>query len=130
MPPLEPIRILLCDDAAPLRALYRLVFDAEPDFVVAGEAADGLEGVAGARELQPEVVLLDIAMPVMDGLEAIPEIRAAAPEAIIVMCTAMVDPRIRARALALGASEFVEKGTNPRELVATVRALVGRTVTA
>ncbi|MCW2924157.1 MAG: two-component response regulator [Thermoleophilia bacterium] len=119
---MAPIRILLCDDAEPLRALYRIVFDAEDDFTVAGEAADGAAGVEAARTLQPEVVLLDIAMPVMDGLEAIPGIRAAAPDATIVMCTAMVDPRIRARALELGATDFVEKGADPRDLVATVRA--------
>lgn len=127
---MEPIRILLCDDAAPLRALYKIVFEAEADFVVAGEAADGQAGVAAALELQPDVVLLDIAMPVMDGLEAIPEIRAAAPETKIVMCTAMVDPRIRTRALELGAADFVEKGTDPRELVETVRAAVGAFKTA
>ena len=126
----DPIRILLCDDAEPLRALYRIVFDAEHDFEVAGEAADGRAGIDAARRLQPEVVLLDIAMPVMDGLEAIPQIRAAAPDAAIVMCTAMVDPRIRTRALELGACDFVEKGADPRQLVDTVRALVGRAVRA
>lgn len=118
----DPIRLLLCDDAAQLRRLYRFVFEAEPDFVVVGEAGDGKEGVASARMLKPDVVLLDIAMPVMDGLEAIPGIRSAAPDAVIVMCTAMIDDRIRRRALELGASEFIEKGHDPRVLVDQVRA--------
>lgn len=119
--PVDPVRLLLCDDAAQLRALYKIVFDAENDIVVVGEAADGSEGVRAARHLQPDVVLLDIAMPVMDGLEAIPGIRSAAPGAAIVMCTAMVDDRIRRRALDLGADGFIEKGHDPRELVQAVR---------
>ena len=118
----DPIRLLLCDDAAQLRRLYRLVFEAETDFVVVGEAGDGKEGVSAARMLKPDVVLLDIAMPVMDGLEAIPGIRTAAPDAAIVMCTAMIDDRVRRRALELGAHEFIEKGHDPRVLVDQVRA--------
>lgn len=118
----DPIRLLLCDDAVQLRKLYRMVFEAEPDFVVVGEAGDGLEGVSAARMLKPDVVLLDIAMPVMDGLEAIPGIRSAAPDATIVMCTAMIDDRVRRRALELGATEFIEKGHDPRALVDQVRA--------
>jgi DNA-binding NarL/FixJ family response regulator len=118
----DPIRLLLCDDAAQLRRLYRMVFEAERDFVVIGEAGDGKEGISAARMLRPDVVLLDIAMPVMDGLEAIPGIRAAAPDAAIVMCTAMIDDRVRRRALELGATEFIEKGHDPRVLVEQVRA--------
>jgi DNA-binding NarL/FixJ family response regulator len=118
----DPIQLLLCDDAAQLRRLYRLVFEAEQDFVVVGEAGDGAEGVIAARTLKPDVVLLDIAMPVMDGLEAIPGILAAAPDTVIVMCTAMVDSRVRRRALELGATEFIEKGHDPRVLVNQVRA--------
>jgi DNA-binding NarL/FixJ family response regulator len=126
--PIDPIRLLLCDDAAPLRRLYSLLFEAEGDFVIAGEAGDGYEGVVAARRLQPDIVLLDIAMPVMDGLEAIPGILEAAPDTKIVMCTAMVDDRIRRRALDLGAVDFIEKGHDPRELVAQVRAAAGRVV--
>ena len=129
LPP-DPVRLLLCDDAAQLRALYKIVFDAERDIVVVGEAADGSEGVRAARHLQPDVVLLDIAMPVMDGLEAIPGIRSAAPDAAIVMCTAMVDDRIRRRALDLGADGFIEKGHDPRELVEAVRLAAAERVSA
>lgn len=117
----DPIRLLLCDDAAQLRALYRIVFEAEPDFIVVGEAEDGEQGVTAARHLQPDVVLLDISMPVMDGLEAIPGIRNSAPDAAIVMCTAMVNDRIRRRATELGAHGFIEKGHDPRALVDQVR---------
>lgn len=120
--PTEPIRLLLCDDATQLRALYRIVFEAERDFVVVGEAGDGQAGIDAARQLQPDVVLLDIAMPVMDGLEAIPGIQQAAPDAAVVMCTAMVDDRIRRKAIELGANGFIEKGHDPRELVEQVRA--------
>lgn len=127
----DPIRLLLCDDAAQLRRLYRLVFEAEKDFVVVGEAGDGREGVSAARLLKPDVVLLDIAMPLMDGLEAIPGILAAHPEVAIVMCTAMIDDRVRRRALELGATEFIEKGHDPRVLVNQVRAAaLGSQVTA
>jgi DNA-binding NarL/FixJ family response regulator len=124
LPP-DPIRLLLCDDAAQLRRLYCIVFEAEDDIVVVGEAADGSEGITAARQLLPDVVLLDIAMPVMDGLEAIPGIRAASPDSAILMCTAMVDDRIRRRSIELGADGFIEKGHDPRELVEAVRTAAG-----
>jgi DNA-binding NarL/FixJ family response regulator len=127
----DPIRLLLCDDAAQLRRLYRMVFEAESDFAVVGEAGDGEQGIDVARTLQPDVVLLDIAMPVMDGLEAIPGIRTAAPDAAIVMCTAMIDDRVRRRALDLGAHAFIEKGHDPRKLIDQVRcAALGQEVVA
>ena len=121
MPESETIRLLLCDDAVQLRRLYRMLFDAERDFVVVGEAGDGQEGISAVRQLRPDVVLLDIAMPVMDGLEAIQGMRAASPDTRIVMCTAMIDDRVRRRALELGAHAFIEKGHDPLTLVAQVR---------
>src|SRR5690242_18503616 len=71
----DPIRVLLCDDAEGFRALMREQLAEDPAIEVVGEAADGVEGVEAAAELQPDVVLLDMSMPRMGGLQAIPKLR-------------------------------------------------------
>lgn len=115
------VRVLVCDDSAQLRELVRVVLELEGNEVVA-EARNGQEAVEQAERHQPDVVLLDLSMPVMDGLEALPEIRRVAPVARVVVLSGFGNRGIVERALALGAKSFVEKGRAPDEIVAAVEA--------
>ena len=116
----EPIKIFLCDDVAELRALMRFSLEEDPDLRVVGEAPDGLSAAGQIAELRPDVVLLDLSMPGLDGLEAIPRIRESSPETGIVIFSGFSAERMSAPALALGADRYLEKG----EPVETVRAVV------
>jgi DNA-binding NarL/FixJ family response regulator len=117
-------RVLLCDDCAPVRELVRLVLESEGIEVV-GEVADGGAAVEEAGRCQPDVILLDISMPAMDGLEALPEIRRVAPQARVVVLSGFDNPLIVERALELGAVRYVEKGGRPEEIVAAVEEAAG-----
>jgi DNA-binding NarL/FixJ family response regulator len=112
-------RVLLCDDCAPIRELVRLVLELEGIEVV-GEAGDGGAAIEEAGRWQPDVVLLDLSMPAMDGLEALPEIRRVAPGSKVVVLSGFDNPGLVARALELGAVRYVEKGGPPEEIVAAV----------
>ncbi len=117
-------RVLLCDDCAPVRELVRLVLELEGIQVV-GEAGDGGGAIEEAGRCQPDVVLLDLSMPAMDGLEALPEIRRVAPQARVVVLSGFDNPLIVERALELGAVRYVEKGGRPEEIVAAVEEAAG-----
>lgn len=117
-------RVLLCDDCVPVRELVRLVLELEGIEVV-GEVGDGCSAIEEAGRCQPDVVLLDLSMPAMDGLEALPEIRRAAPETKVVVLSGFDSPVIVERALELGAVRYVEKGGPPEDIVAAVEAAVG-----
>lgn len=117
-------RVLLCDDCAPVRELVRLVLELEGIDVV-GEAGDGGAAIEEAGRCQPDVVLLDLSMPAMDGLEALPEIRRVAPQAKVVVLSGFDNPVIVERALELGAVRYVEKGGRPEEIVAAVEEAAG-----
>ncbi|MGH3029929.1 MAG: response regulator [Gaiellaceae bacterium] len=117
-------RVLLCDDCAPVRELVRLVLELEGIEVV-GEAGDGGAAIEEAGRCQPDVVLLDLSMPAMDGLEALPEIRRVAPQAKVVVLSGFDNPVIVERALELGAVRYVEKGGRPEEIVAAVEEASG-----
>ena len=117
-------RVLLCDDCAPVRELVRLVLESEGIEVV-GEVADGGAAVEEAGRCQPDVILLDISMPAMDGLEALPEIRRVAPQARVVVYSGFDNPVIVERALELGAVRYVDKGGRPEEIVAAVEEAAG-----
>lgn len=116
----DEIRVFLCDDVAELRALMRFSLEEESDLRVIGEASDGLTGAEQIAELQPDVVLLDLSMPGLDGLEAIPRIKSLSPHTGIVIFSGFSAERMSAPALALGADRYLEKG----EPVETVRAVV------
>ena len=116
----DEIRVFLCDDVAELRALMRFSLEEESDLRVIGEASDGLTGAEQIAELQPDVVLLDLSMPGLDGLEAIPRIKEVSPHTGIVIFSGFSAERMSAPALALGADRYLEKG----EPVETVRAVV------
>ena len=115
--------MLVVDDAANLRELLTLLLEAEDDFVVVGAAADGAQAVARAAELRPDIVLLDLAMPVMDGLQALPELRRLLPAARIVVFSGYEEESLARASLEAGADAYVEKGTSVLQLVARLRAL-------
>src|SRR3954453_7374902 len=91
---MNPIRVLLCDDVGAFRALMRFTLAEDPRIRIVGEAADGCEGIEGVGELRPDVVLLDLAMPVCDGFEAIPRMRECSPETTIVALSGFTAERM------------------------------------
>jgi DNA-binding NarL/FixJ family response regulator len=119
----ERWRVAICDDQEPFRRLLAIVLDLDPELELVGEASDGREAVELCERLRPDVLLLDIAMPVMDGLEALPLIRASAPETQVVMLTGVNATGIRDGALAAGASGFIEKGSSIDELPSRIKEL-------
>jgi DNA-binding NarL/FixJ family response regulator len=123
------IRVLLVDDEELVRFGLRTVLEAAGDFEVVGEAGDGEAAVAAAHELRPDVVLIDIRMPVLDGLAATRRILALPnPPQVAVLTTFHVDEYVYA-ALAAGAAGFLLKDTPPREIAAAVRAVADGTAT-
>ena len=115
------IRVLLADDQALVRAGFRALLDAQEGIEVVGEAADGAEAVRLTRALRPDVVLMDIRMPVMDGLAATEALRARRhPPEVIILTTFDADEHVL-RALRAGAAGFVLKDTPPAEIVDAVR---------
>lgn len=117
-PPAGPFLLTLVtiDDHADLRRLFRLAFEKSP-FLVIGEASDGRMGVEAVRRLQPQMVLLDLSMPDMDGLEALVEIRKAAPGSRIVVLSGFTKERLGPVVAELGAVDYIEKGVRPADLV-------------
>lgn len=120
-------RVLLVDDMVPLRQLIRLTLERSGHFEVVGEAGDGREGIDAATALQPDIVLLDVSMPVMDGLEALPRIVASAPDATVVMLSGFSEKRLGGEAAAGGAAAYLEKGLPPDALVQRLLEVLGAT---
>jgi DNA-binding NarL/FixJ family response regulator len=117
------IRLLLADDEAMIRAGIRAILASDPELDVVAEAADGREAVDLAISHHPDVALLDIRMPRLDGLAAAAEIRRAAPEVAVVMLTTFGEDDYIAKALDVGASGFLLKSGDPRELIAGLHAV-------
>ena len=110
LPQQEPaIRILIVDDTPDVRMLVRMLVSERPNLEVVAEAADGLAAIDLAAALQPDLIVLDIAMPVMDGIEALPRLREASPESRVVMLSAAPREAQEPAALAAGAAAYVEK---------------------
>ncbi len=115
------IRLLLADDQALVRGALAALLDLEADLTVVGEAGSGEAAVALARELSPDVVLMDVEMPGMDGIAATALIRHTQPSVQVIMVTTFGRPGFLRRALAAGASGFVVKDTPARQLADAVR---------
>ena len=115
------IRLLLADDQALVRGALAALLDLEADLTVVGEAASGEAAVALAEELSPDVVLMDVEMPGMDGIAATTLIRHTQPSVQVLMVTTFGRPGFLRRALAAGAAGFVVKDTPARELADAVR---------
>jgi DNA-binding NarL/FixJ family response regulator len=115
------IRMLLADDEAMVRRGLRLVLETEEDLQVVGEAADGVEAIEEAHRLRPDVVLMDVRMPRMDGVEACRRLTAEGGTKVVMLTTFDLDEHLFA-AVRAGASGFLLKASPPEELVAAIRA--------
>ncbi|BBF81510.1 protein-glutamate methylesterase/protein-glutamine glutaminase [Asticcacaulis excentricus] len=135
---LRPLRVMIVDDSAVVRGLVTRWIEAESDMVLVGSATDGQKGIDKLKELQPDVLILDIEMPNMNGLEALPKMLAAKPGLKILMASTLTTrgASVTIRALELGAADYVPKPDSARiggadgfksELLTKVRALCGRT---
>jgi DNA-binding NarL/FixJ family response regulator len=119
------IRVLVVDDQGLVRAGFRMILEAQPDVEVVGEAVDGLEAVEAARRLRPDVVLMDIRMPRLDGLEATRRLAgpgASNPVKVLILTTFDLDEYVY-EALRAGASGFLLKDVRREDLVAAVRVV-------
>jgi len=119
---MSEVRVLLVDDHAMMRAGFRTILSLEPDIEVVGEAASGLEALAAAARLRPDVICMDVQMPGMDGLEATRQLTAdpTSDAAVLIVTTFDRDDYLFS-ALAAGASGFLLKNAGPEELVSAVR---------
>jgi DNA-binding NarL/FixJ family response regulator len=113
--------VIVCDDTRQVRTLIKAELSLEPDILVVGEAANGAEAIDLARSEQPDVVVLDLGMPVMGGLEALPKIKQAAPTARIIVVSSFDVAEMADKAVAAGASRYIEKGAPAQQIVAAVR---------
>src|SRR5512137_1896995 len=117
----ETITVLIVDDHAVVRSGIRGFLEAQPDLQVVGEASTGAEGVKLAAELVPDVVLMDLAMPEMDGVEATRRIRDTSPRTRVVVLTSFHDDAHIFPAVKAGALSYLLKDVGPEELAQTVR---------
>lgn len=115
--PVRVYSVVVADDAAGIRALIRTLLSLEPDFDVVGQASNGAEAVDVVSELQPDLVVIDVSMPVMSGVEAIKAIREVSPSTRVVVLSG------EQRSLPEGANAQVQKGTPNEELIETLRGV-------
>jgi DNA-binding NarL/FixJ family response regulator len=120
-----PARVLLADDHDMIRRGLRRVLGTQPDMEVVGEAADGREALERARRLRPDVVLMDIRMPVMDGLEATRRLKAEMPGVCVLVVTAHEEPGYLLEAIQAGAAGYVPKNEPASRLVGAIRRALG-----
>jgi NarL family two-component system response regulator LiaR len=119
------IRVLIADDHAVVRQGLRTFLDLQEDIDVVGEAADGEEAIAAAAQHAPDVILLDLAMPRLDGIGALRALREAAPAARVIVLTSFGEDERLFTALRAGASGFLLKDVEPAELVRSIRTVHG-----
>jgi DNA-binding NarL/FixJ family response regulator len=116
-----PLRVFVADDVSDMRALVRFALEDTPDMVVVGEAGNGAAAVEGIGQTNPDVVLLDLSMPGLDGLEVIPVVQRKSPDTGIVVFSGFEAARMRGPTAELGADRYVEKGRPLDELRAAIR---------
>lgn len=118
------VRVVLADDAVDIRRLLKLMLDQDPDFHVVGEAGTGQEAVDLVLSKRPDLVILDLAMPEMDGLEALRRIKSEGDGTKIVILSGFEAAHLANEAMQRGADAYVTKGTKPRDLIARLREVV------
>jgi two-component system chemotaxis response regulator CheY len=116
-------RILIADDVPALRKLLRRMVEADGRFEIAGEAADGEQAVQLAKELQPDLVILDLMMPGKSGIEALHEIRDSSPSSKVLIFSGLSPGHVSG---AVEADGFLEKGSNRDEIMAEIERLLGQ----
>lgn len=119
----DPIRLLLADDHAVVRSGLRLLLEAQPDMVIIGEAENGADAIRRTVELKPDVVLMDIEMPGMNGIEATRRIKAESPRTAVLALTMYEDDQYFFEMLRAGAAGYVPKRAAPDELASAIRAV-------
>ncbi len=119
-----PIRILIVDDHGIIRQGLRLYLEFDPELMVVGEATNGIEALKLVETLRPDVVLMDILMPLMDGLEATQAIRQEFPDTEVIILTSVVDENIISQCIRAGASGYLLKDTRSEELCSAIHAAV------
>ena len=120
---MSPVRVLLVDDHAVVRAGLRMLLSADPELLIVGEAEDGAQGMRMARDLAPDVVLMDISMPDMNGIEATRRIKELCPDVAVLALTMHEDDQYFFEMLAAGASGYVPKRAAPNDLIAAIHAV-------
>jgi len=120
---MSTVRILLVDDFAPFRSYVRSVLAECPECEIVGEATDGLEALQKAGELQPDLILLDISLPKINGIQVAKQLRTVAPASSVLFLTAHNSPEMVPLALSIGARGYVSKCSAARDLVRAVKAV-------
>lgn len=118
----EPIRVLLVDDHAVVREGLRAFLELQEGIAVVGEAADGIEAIEGATRLRPDVILMDLVMPELDGVSAMRSLRERLPEARVIVLTSFLDDDKLLPALRAGAAGYLLKNAEPQEVARAIRA--------
>ncbi len=118
------IRVLIADDHAMLRAGLKMLLDRQPDILVVGEAANGLEAIKLAADLKPDMILLDLTMPGLGGLDALPVLHQTAPQSRVLVLTMHEDDLYLRQALKAGAAGYILKKAADTELIAAIHAVM------
>lgn len=122
-PERDPWRIVIADDTPDIRMLLRWSLEADPRFQIVGEAANGAEALSLISAHSVDAILLDLAMPVMDGLQAIPQIKVASPKTRIVVLSGFDEESMAGEALSRGADAYLEKGVAVAQITQTLSEL-------
>jgi DNA-binding NarL/FixJ family response regulator len=128
--PGPPVRVLICDDNEPIRSALRDVIELQDSMQVIGEAEDGLEAITEAARLQPDVIVLDLAMPRRSGLDALLEIRQVAPAARVLVFTGFSEAAVAADVIELGAVLCLQKGDSIDVIIAAIEQAAAQTALA